>query len=118
MTQISHRSDIANITNALPCEVTTDENHGFATDDFVRLTNIVGMAPINNYRFKIIVTGLTTFSLRYPITDLPVDSTLYPPYVMAGSCNRVEDDFYYYPNGPDYAEENEGTGDDIIVNTP
>jgi len=102
MGQTSHKTTVTNITNALPCEVTTDEDHGYSTDGFVRLTDLNGRIPIprgedplNNLRWKIIVTGDTTFTLKDPITNNPVDSTNYPPYVEGGFCNLIETNFIY-----------------------
>lgn len=103
--QASHRSDILNITNAKPCSVQTTAEHGYATDDFVRLTDLNGAMPVargqdplNNYRFKIIVTDVDTFTLRDPITLESVDSTNYSPYVEGGYCNRIENNFIYEGN--------------------
>lgn len=103
MGQIPRRADIAGVTNALPCEVTTVEDHGYSTFDFVRLTDLNGAMPIprgqdplNNYRFRIIVTGLKTFTLQHPITYKSIDSTNYPPYVEGGYCNLISTEFIYY----------------------
>jgi len=102
MGQTANRTDITAISNALPCEVTTTEDHGYTSGKFVRLTDLNGSMPtprgedpINNYRFKITVTGDTTFTLKYPVTDEPVDSTNFPPYVEGGYCNLIEQNFIY-----------------------
>lgn|SRR3990167_4654039 len=102
MGQTAHRSDITAITTALPCAVTTSAVHGYSTGDFVRLTDLNGAMPIprgqdplNNFRWRIIVTSTTAFTLKHPVTDEPVDSTNYPPYVSGGYCNRVETSFVY-----------------------
>jgi len=96
------RESITTITNATECELTTDNDHEFSTGDFVRLTDLNGMMPIqrgvdpiNNYRFKIIVTASDKFKLLNPITNQPIDSTNYPPYVEGGSCNLVQTEFIY-----------------------
>jgi hypothetical protein len=103
--QAAARTDISNITNANPCEITTTTDHGYSTGDFVRLTDLNGAMPIprgedplNNYRWKIIVTGDTTFTLKHPVTDLPVDSTNFPPYVEGGFCNLIQTNFTYEGN--------------------
>ena len=103
--QLTERVAILNITNALPCEVTTDGAHEFPNKSFVRLTDLNGAMPdprgedpLNNYKFRIIVTDTDKFTLQYPITFLPVDSTNYPPYVTGGSCNLVQPTFIYYPS--------------------
>jgi len=54
-----------------------------------------GEDPLNNYRWKIVLLTDTTFSLKYPVTDLPVDSTGFPPYVSGGYCNLVNREFEY-----------------------
>jgi len=101
--QIPHRVGILNITNSYPCTITTDEEHGFSTGNEVRLTQLNGAMPIkngidelNNGRFKIVVTGVDTFYIKDPISDEKIDSTLYVPYAQGGSCNRIEQTFYYY----------------------
>lgn len=103
--QLPDRAAIINITNSLPCEVTTDGPHFFSNKSFVRLTDLNGSMPVprgedplNNYKFRIIVTGEDTFTLQHPITFLPVDSTTYPPYVTGGSCNLVQPTFIFYPS--------------------
>lgn len=100
--QTPHRANILSISNALPCVVETTEEHGYFTNDFVRLTDLNGAMPtprgedpLNNYRWQIIVTSNTTFTLKYPITHLPVDSTNFPPYVEGGYCNLIETEFNY-----------------------
>ena len=102
MGQTPHRSDITSVSNALPCAVATTEEHGYSTFDFVRLTDLNGAMPVprgvdplNNYRFRIIVTGVDSFTLQHPVTHEPIDSTTYPPYVSGGYCNRIEQDFQY-----------------------
>jgi hypothetical protein len=103
MGQIPHRLNIVSITNSLPCEVTTEVPHEFRNHSFVRLTDLNGMMPdprgmnpLNNYKFRVVITGDETFYLEDPITFQPIDSTNYPPYVTGGSCNLVETEFYYY----------------------
>lgn len=102
MGQTPHRANIINITNAFPCALTTTAAHGYSTGDFVRLTDLNGCMPIprgedplNNYRWRIIVTGEDSFTLQHPVTNLPVDTTNYPPYVSGGYCNLIETNFVY-----------------------
>jgi len=101
--QIPQRANIIAISNASPCEIQTESDHEFSTDDFVRLTDLNGSMPtlrgedtLNNHRFQIIVTATDKFTLKYPITHLPVDSTTFPPYVEGGSCNVIAATFFYY----------------------
>lgn len=103
--QLPDRAAITNITNSLPCEVTTDGPHFFPNKSFVRLTDLNGAMPVprgedplNNYRFRIIVIDVDKFTLQYPITFLPVDSTLFTPYVEGGSANLVPKTFIFYPS--------------------
>lgn len=103
--QLTDRAGITNITNSLPCEVTTDGAHFFPMKSFVRLTDLNGAMPVprgedelNNKKFRIIVTAEDKFTLQDPITFLPVDSTNYPPYVTGGSANLVQPIFIYYPS--------------------
>ena len=103
MGQIPRRSNILGITNANPCVVSIDENPGYVTGDFVRLTDLNGAMPIargedplNNYRWKITLISDTTFSLKHPVTNLPVDSTNFPPYVEGGFCKLIDTTFFYH----------------------
>ncbi len=103
--QIPERVPIVAISNSFPCEVTTEFAHGFPNKSFVRLTDLNGNMPVprgedplNNSKFRIIVTADTTFTLQYPISFLPVDSTYYAPYVEGGSCNLVQTTFIFYPS--------------------
>ncbi len=103
--QLTERVPIVNITNSLPCVVETQFAHGFPNKSFVRLTDLNGAMPVprgedplNNYKFRIIVTGLTTFYLQDPITFVPIDSTTFTPYVTGGSCNLVQSTFIFYPS--------------------
>lgn len=102
MGQTPRRANIVGITSALPCVITTEAEHEYSTYDFVRLTDLNSCIPVhrgedqlNNYKFRIIVTGSTTFFLQDPITFKPIDSTTYPPYVTGGYCNLVEQNFIY-----------------------
>jgi len=100
--QTSHRVNISAMTNAKPCVVTTATVHGFETSQMIRFTGLNSMIPvkrgqdpINNNKYRIIVIDTTSFSLYDQITDLPIDSTNYPPYVTGGQCNLVEQVFIY-----------------------
>lgn len=102
MGQVPRRSNILNISNALPCVVEIDVNPDYVTGDFVRLTDLNGAMPtprgedpLNNYRWKITLLTDTTFSLSHPVTNKPVDSTNFTPYVVGGYCNLVNMDFNY-----------------------
>lgn len=101
--QIPHRSDIINVTTSFPCIVTTTQEHGYITFDFVRLTNLNGAIPIphgldplNNNKYRIIVLSEDTFKLQNPITFKDIDSTNFPPYTTGGNANLVENTFIFY----------------------
>lgn len=103
--QLPDRARIINITNSLPCVVTTDGPHFFPNKSFIRLTDLNGAMPVprgedelNNYKFRIIVTGEDSFYLQDPITFVPIDSTTFPPYVIGGSANLVQTTFIFYPS--------------------
>lgn len=103
--QLTERVNIINITNSLPCEVTTEFAHGFPNKSFVRLTDLNGVMPVprgedelNNNKYRIIVTDIDKFTLQNPITFQPIDSTTFPPYSLGGSCNLVQSTFIYYPS--------------------
>lgn len=103
--QLTDRAAIIDISNSLPCEVTTDGAHFFPNKSFVRLTDLNGAMPVprgedplNNYKFRIIVSDVDKFYLQDPITFLPIDSTSFPPYVTGGSANLVQSVFIFYPS--------------------
>jgi len=96
------RFGITAITQANPCSVTVDDDHGFADGDMVRLTDLNskmptlrGMDQIDTKRFKVVVTGETTFTLQDPSSSDDIDSTDYTPYVTGGSCNKIATLFDY-----------------------
>lgn len=84
-------ASISAISQADPCVVTTSSAHGFQTDQIVRITDLGGDIPtprgmnqLNNNRYRIVVASTTTFSLKDPITDDPIDSAAYTAYVSGG----------------------------------
>ena len=100
--QENKRQDISAITQANPCQVTTDSAHGYLTGMLVRFTDLNGdipvdrgMYPLNNKRFEIFVDSTTTFVLKDPITHEKIDSTNFPAYVTGGFCNLIETTFEY-----------------------
>lgn len=79
------------ITAANPCVVTTTLAHGYQTNQLVRITDLGsdmpvarGMPQLNNNRYRIVVINATSFSLKDPITDVAIDSTLFTAYVTGG----------------------------------
>lgn len=102
MGQEEVRLDISGVSNANPCVITTSTDHGLATGNQVRLTDLNGRIPIprgedqiNNKRFKIVVTSTTQFKIKNVITDEFIDSTDFVPYVTGGSCNLIAENFNY-----------------------
>lgn len=90
----SYRSDISAVSQADPCAVTTSSAHGYSTGQIVRITDLGNVGPnatargmdqINNNRYKIVVTGSTTFTLQDPISGEDIDSTSFTAYVSGGS---------------------------------
>lgn len=101
--QIPIRALITAISQSKECEITTEDNHGLSSGDYVRLTDLNsampilrGMDQINNKRFKIIVTSDTTFKIYNPITDEAIDSTLFVPYVTGGRVDIIAHNFIYH----------------------
>lgn len=102
MGQAEARYGITAISNADPCSVTVDDDHGYTTGDYVRLTDLNsrmptlrGMDQLDTKRFKVVVTGDTTFTLRDPVSDEDIDSTDFVTYVEGGSCNKIATTFDY-----------------------
>jgi len=102
--QVPRRASIIAISQANPCEVTTSAAHGYATGDHIRITDLDycmpvhrGMDLLDGSLYEIVVTGLTTFTLRDTITHLDIDSTLYAPYVTGGQCTLDNPTYNYLP---------------------
>ena len=101
------RAEVNGVTNSPQCEVTTIDPHPFITGQEVRFTDLNGMIKtppgvrgmdqINNYRFKVITTGDTTFKIVDPITNKYVDSTNFVPWIQGGNITLVTQQFTYYP---------------------
>lgn len=89
----SFRANISGVSKADPCVVTTLAAHGYQTNQIVRITDLGsqmptprGMDQLNDNRYRIVVLGTTTFSLKDPTTDEPIDSTDFTTYVSGGRC--------------------------------
>jgi len=86
------RASVAGISQADPCVVTTVASHGFQTGQIVRFTELGlvttgtdhGMVQLNNNRYLIVVTAVNAFSLKDPITGLPIDSSAYQAWAAGG----------------------------------
>ncbi len=100
--QEAHRADISGMTNAEPCVITTLDDHGYSTTQFVRITDINGSIPtlrgmdqINNKKFRVIKIDSTNFFLEDATTFEKIDSTNFTPYVEGGFCNLVEQTYEF-----------------------
>lgn len=88
--QASMHATISGITQADPC-VITHSTYSFQTNQIVRITDLGsdmpidrGMDQLNNNRYRIVVLGATTFSLKDVITGEPIDSSAFTAYVSGG----------------------------------
>ena len=88
--QATLQATISGITAADPV-VVTHSTYTFQTNQIVRITDLGdvgatdrGMGQINNKRYKIVVLGATTFSLKDVITGEPVDGSAFTAYVSGG----------------------------------
>lgn len=101
--QIPHRATLLSVSIGFPCVITTTAAHGFFTHDFIRLTNLNGCMPsphgcdpLNDNRYRIIVTGTDSFKIQNPITFEDIDSSNFAPYTTGGNANLIETTFFYY----------------------
>ncbi len=85
------RALISGVSKADPCVITTVANHGFQTNQIVRITDLGdvgvsdrGMSQLNNNRYGIVVLSPTTFSIYDVTTGEPIDSTAYTTWVSGG----------------------------------
>lgn len=88
--QATSFATISGVSAADPC-VVTHSTYTFQTNQIVRITDLGaemptarGMDEINNKRYKIVVLGATTFSLKDVITGEPIDSSAFVTYVSGG----------------------------------
>lgn len=102
MTVENFTKEIAAVSQANPCVVTTSEEHGYSSGDFVRISNLgnagnfdLGMDQLMDKRYKITVTSTTEFYLRDPLTNQKIDSTNYEAYGSGGYVNKIRT-FYQY----------------------
>ena len=84
---------ISAVSQADPCVITTTTAHGYQTNQIIRITDLGNIGPgltargmdqLNNNRYMIVVINSTSFSLKDPITDEPVDSTSFTAWVSGG----------------------------------
>lgn len=111
----SFQFDIAGITQANPCVVTTSSAHGYQDNQLVRFSDLGmnmptprGMTQLDGNRYRITVLSTTTFSLKDPITHENIDSTGYAAYVEGGKVNAISR--VNYLNNPQeypYSDDNQ-----------
>ena len=101
--QIPHRATLLTVSLAYPCVITTTAAHGYATYDFIRLTNLNGcmpsphgVDPLDGNRYRIVVTGNDSFKIQDPITFQDIDSTSFRAYTSGGNVNLIESTFFYH----------------------
>ena len=90
----AYRASINAISMVDPVAVTTTSAHGYQSGQIVRITKLgdagavdYGADQLNNNRYKITVTGSTTFTLQDPVTGDDVDGTGYTAYASGGFVN-------------------------------
>lgn len=82
LTLRNHQPIVIDITQADPGVVTTLWDHGWATDQRIKLVDIEGMTEVNDLEFTITVTGARTFSIG-------VDTTLYGAFIESQNAERA-----------------------------
>jgi len=87
---------ISGVSAANPCVVTTSTDHGYQTNQQVKITDLGdvgvtnrGMEELDGKTFGITVINNTTFSLYDVSTGDAIDSTSYTAYVSGGSVIMI-----------------------------
>ena len=90
----SFKSEIAGITQANPCVISTTEVHGYQTKQLIRVSDLDtrtpvarGMSSLDGNRYRITVLSTTSFSLQNPLTNENIDSTGFDAWVSDGKVN-------------------------------
>jgi hypothetical protein len=79
-TSVSYVREIANVTQADPCQITTSNSHGLVTGDVVRIGLIASMVELNNQAYSVTFVDTTNFTID-------VDSQGYTAH--AGSADGI-----------------------------
>lgn len=88
---------VTNITQANPAVVTTSAPHGFADDDAVTLTGVVGMTEINGTTYYVKSSPTTTtLELEESPSGPDLDSTGFTAYTSGGTINTIGDTTYNF----------------------
>jgi hypothetical protein len=85
-------SNVSQVTQADPAQVTTAEPHGLRAGDIVQFSAVVGMTELNDQYYVVqhdpLVDGEDTFTLK-DFAGVDIDSTLYNAYVSDGQAERT-----------------------------
>lgn len=81
--------NITAATQANPVQITTSAPHGFSTGDEVFISGVGGMTQITEERWKITVTGASTFTLQDQVDGTNVDGTTFTAYTSGGTAARI-----------------------------
>ena len=82
---------ITGATAATPVVVTIGAGHGFAVNEVVNISGVVGMVELNNRAFTVSVRTATTISLQDP-AGTNVNGTTYTAYDSLGSAWKTPSD--------------------------
>ncbi len=78
---------ISGITQANPA-VVHDVAHGYTTNDWIKIQNIVGMTQVNGNYYIVIVIDVDHYSLLDLFSN-PIDSSAFSAYVSGGTASRI-----------------------------
>ena len=79
-------STISGATRANPV-VVTDNGHGYATDDKVFISSVVGMTQLNSIFYHIVRIDANSYSLRNT-SDVAIDGSAFTSYGSGGTSTR------------------------------
>ncbi len=91
-TDLSDKKDITGITKADP-GVVTAVAHGFANDEKVRITEVLGMTQVNDTVFTVKNKADDTFQLYNEAGDTGVNTSAYTTYASGGKVEKVSKSF-------------------------
>ena len=77
--------NILAVSKSNPAIVTTSAPHGIVTGQEIFITNCIGMEELNFRDLRVVVTGLSTFTLQ-KMDGTPFDSTNFSTYLFNGQA--------------------------------
>lgn len=87
---------ITGATQANPVVVTSTA-HGFANNDLVDISDILGMVELNGTigfkRYKVAGVAANTFQLKDPDSGANIDGTAFKPYISGGNARKAVSTF-------------------------